>query len=72
MLSWVFFLQPELPQGTLWIMKNFSLIGVLILLYVIFPLPVLQDQDLSTYKYLSEENDLVTVPLRRLLFSVGL
>lgn len=48
------------------------LIGVLILLYVIFPLPVLQDQDLSTYKYLSEENDLVTVPLRGLLFSVGL
>ena len=53
-------------------MKNLSLVGIFILLHVIYPLPVLQDQDFSTRKYLPEENDLITVPLRGLLFSVGL
>ena len=36
------------------------------------PLPVLQDQDFSPCKNLPEENDLITVPLWGLLFSVGL
>lgn len=53
-------------------MKNLSLIGIFILLYVISPSPVLQGQDFSTCKYLPLENHLITVPLLGLLFSVGL
>ena len=53
-------------------MKNLSLVGVFILLHVISPSSCPSRSDFSPCKNLPEENDLITVPLWGLLFSVGL